>query len=129
MSVSVKKLPGEPIVIVTYTMPFKGKDDVNAANAGVADLITRVEGDLYRIADLSTVTIEWNELIRALQEATHRKEGTLRDSRVHSIFVGEDQGVVMAVNSLKQQQYGGIDAKWFATLNEALEYARNEIAR
>ncbi len=128
MSVSVHKLPDEPIIIVTYADPFKGSADVAAANHQVAALETQLPGEFYRIADLVNVHMDWNELLSALQTAAARETGSLRDTRIHSIFVGSSENVALAVRSLSQRQYGSIEAKLFSSVDEALDYARQEIA-
>jgi queuine/archaeosine tRNA-ribosyltransferase len=128
MAASVQKLPKEPIIVVTYTPPFKGSD-VHVVNQQVAQIAKNIHSDIYRIADLRSVNIEWTELMAALQEATQRTDGTLRDEHIHSIFVGSDEMVSFAVESLQQRQYGGIHAELFSSLDEAIDSARAQIRR
>jgi hypothetical protein len=126
MSVNAKRLPNEGIIVITYAAPFKG-EDVITANQKVSEIAAEIKGEIYRIADMRNVHIPWSELLTALQEATRRNTGTLRDSRIHSIFVGTDESVKQAVDSLRQAQYGGIQAGLFATLDEAMSFARRQL--
>lgn len=66
MSVAVERLETENIIVVSYTAPFKG-EDVITANENVGVLKQQIKGDIYRIADLSGISIPWVELLTALQ--------------------------------------------------------------
>ncbi|MDX1994464.1 MAG: hypothetical protein SF029_18925 [bacterium] len=128
MSVNAERLFNEAIIVVTYTPPFKG-EDVITANQKVSEIAAEINGEIYRIADMRNVQIPWPELLTALQEATRRNTGTLRDTRIHSIFVGTDESIRLAVDSLRQAQYGSIQAGLFATLDEAVSFARRQLSQ
>jgi hypothetical protein len=129
MSSSVTRQPNEAIVLVKYTEPFKPEVDVAAVNKQVAKLVQEIPGEIYRIADVSAVQFEFSDIVMALNEATRRENGSLRDNRLHSIFVGTGSMVELAVNSLSQAQYGSIKSLLFTSVDDAICYARSQLGK
>ena len=127
MSITVKRLTDEPIVIVTFAMPFDPENDLRQVTQEVAAILKEVDPPLYRIDDVSTLEIDFSQMVQAMGTATRNVPGSVTDPNIQMIFVGE--GIFhLVTQSLKQDQYGSIDADIFAALDEALQHVRKQIA-
>ena len=124
MSVATRRIGNEPIIVVTFTDPFND-EDAELGNQETARLIAEVNRPVYRIEDLTTLTIDFSTIVRGVGTvAQPNAAGTTRDPNARFIYVGQGEMVKMIVNSLAQEQYGGNKYPAFATLDEAISYAR-----
>ncbi|MEO1254918.1 MAG: hypothetical protein AAFY41_08540 [Bacteroidota bacterium] len=126
MSVEVKKLSNEPIIIFNFIEPLDVLADITEANTQTAKYLHKTDETLYRIDNLLGVTIDFGKLVEGMARATRAKdEGSLRNDRVKTILVThqKDFGDIMQ-NGFQQDQYGSLDIKAFSTLDDALNFAR-----
>ncbi|NDJ53056.1 MAG: hypothetical protein GYB68_08240 [Chloroflexi bacterium] len=126
MPFTIEKLPHEPIVIVKVTPPFSFATDTRRSVRAVADEIRGLPGPIYRISDVSEVTIGFMDLVHALAVMSREEEGGAPDHRLRFIFVGDLEILEMARESARQDQYGNVEIHIFAALDEALDFARRQ---
>jgi hypothetical protein len=121
----VEKLPDEPIILVRLR-PFEDAEaEVSATAAAVDALINGTDGPVIRINDFTGLDADFCELVLALVRETKGTPGTLSDPRIKPVFVGESDPVALCAESARLPEYGKLDIPLFATLDEALAYARN----
>jgi hypothetical protein len=124
MPVSIHRIEYEPIIVFTYTDPFDSKD-VENGNQETARLIAEIKGPVYRIENINALSLDFSAVVEGIGSATiPQMAGTVRDANARFIFVGHGPLFDMVVNSLSQEQYGGIKCPAFATVDEAIAYVR-----
>lgn len=129
MSIEAKKLDNEPIIIMSFTPPLNLKEDIQKANEDAAKLSKEIKGDIYRIEDVSQIEINFGNLVEAMLVATKGDLGAIGATNLHTIVVNPPSKLLqIAIEGLKQSQYGNIDVTAFPTLEEALASARQRIA-
>jgi hypothetical protein len=128
MESAVIKLPDEPIVIVTVRLPIhEFLDDLALLNQQVADILATTQGPVYRISDTNLLSEGgFSDLMLALGEQRAHPLGSVMDPRVKPILVGT--GPMLPIVVRKVAQHTGVTMPLFATLDEALAYARAQIA-
>lgn len=128
MPVHVTRVEGEPILIATFT----GKvtvEDVREMFRQSLPLMEGVSGHIYRITDARETDTTFSDLVFILSQAGQGGgPGSTLDPRISPALVGSNQWVKMLASSLGQQQYGSLKVPLYETLEEALAYAREQIA-
>lgn len=127
MLVDVAQIENENIIIVRYKAPFNPNEDIVAAQEQIATLLPTMGSVAYRIDDLSEAQMSWNQFVDGIFVATRDVPGSMTDPRIQGILVGEYEMVRLASESMKQDQYGATNTPMFTSLDEALNYARENM--
>lgn len=125
MAHTTEALPGEPIIITTYSEPYDPVSDVVEANLEVAELL----GDLplaYYINDIQQVELTFSKVIQTMSSA-FRDRSSLDSSRIRRIAVGTGKMLKLFVEGAKQFQYGEINIELFESIEEAVAFARSQL--
>lgn len=126
MTVSIQHFPGERIVVANFDVPFSGQD-VALANAETAKVVIQQGSPVYRIENI-VGPLDFNDVTEGLAVAARSGvAGSARDPNVIFLFVGKGSIVEMTAKSFGQAQYAGREVPLFATLEEALRYARSKL--
>lgn len=122
----LEKLPDENIAILTYTMPFTPQD-VQHGVEEISGVLETVEGNLYSVVDVQSIHLSFSDLVMGLANAVTDKTGwKLSNERTPLIVVGAHSMIKLAVDAIKQRQYGAKNVTLFTDMNEALRYARQQ---
>ena len=128
MTFTIEMLPDEPIVICTMSDRFNPMTDYGAFWQQLGAILQGKEGPIYRITHLQTDQIQFSDMVMALAaEAKSGMPGSLTDPRIRSLLVNQSLLAQMAVESIKQDQYGRLETPLFGTLDEALAHARSQL--
>jgi hypothetical protein len=129
MTPSITKLPDEPIVIVTIRLPLhEYLDDIAILNEQVAQILATTEGPVYRISDGSKLDdIAFSDILLWLGEQRTSRPGSVLDSRVIPIAVGSGRMAQAGLRKLAERT--GVHMPLFETLEEAVEFARAQLAQ
>jgi len=101
-----RQLPDENIIITTY------EGDINAevvrnGSAEVAKLMATIEGRVYAVVDLSTITTSFGEVLKMLAEQAKGQEGTTTDPKLAAmVLVGSDNMVRMYADAMRKRAEG-----------------------
>jgi hypothetical protein len=129
MKFNVERLSNEPILIVTiYKDYVVGRDSAEIVQT-VDSKIGKEESGLYSIYDLRDMKMTFGELVLALSNQSQRAPGAMADPRTQAVIVGSSELVRFGAEAFKQEQYGNLKFPLFETLDEALVYARTEVAK
>jgi hypothetical protein len=129
MSITVEKLPNEPIIVVTYGGKLN-LEIVSDAFRKSAEIMDRLEGTVYRISDIRQGTGAFSktmDIIHKIRQSQNVSGSTL-DPRLKAVFVGSHILAQMYADILKQSEYGSKEIPFFDDIDEALAYIRNDIA-
>lgn len=127
MPVTVERLPGEPIIIATHT-GHTTAEEVADMFARSAELMHGVEGTVYRITDVTGVTLSLPNLLGIVGEASKREPGSPSDPRLKVHIVGTDAMAKLYVEFIKHARNGGVQIPMHKTLEDALHSIRLDIA-
>jgi hypothetical protein len=130
MAYTIEKLPDEPIIILTVRDPLGTPAEHRKSHEEMVAVINTIEGNVYRITDMRELNINFADMLhRIAEEAKARSAGAMSDERIKGIVVGSHDMVRLGTQALSQQQYGGLKIPLFERLEEALDYARDEIRK
>jgi hypothetical protein len=92
-------------------------------------MIDGVPGPVYCIYDIGSVYLGFSDLVMTLSTAIRGTPGSASDPRVKVVIVGTDDLAQLASDASHQEQYGRLNSPLFASMEEAVAYARAEIAQ
>jgi hypothetical protein len=126
MAYTVNRLPNEPIIMITFIAPVDPAVDMGNSNAEVNNLAKQISGTVVTITDSRSYTPSFDHLIIALDEM---RRSITSDPDFIRIIVGSDEMLGFAVKAAKQRQYGEHELPLFGKVEDALAYARSELAQ
>ncbi len=129
MPVTVKRLPGESIVIATCSgvLDIPALQDMFAQTAALMNENDRV---VYRIADYHAVTSTFADLLRNAQEASQDgAPASTTDARIRPMFVGSEVWQTQEREAFGKNPFGSVQIPIFGRVDDAIEYARRELGQ
>jgi hypothetical protein len=129
MQIEVKRLPNEPIIIVTYTGAFEAEVLKSAFRQSVG-LLDEIGEKAYRISDVRNLDEDKqgiNEMFKVIVDLRKDPSGSSADPRIHAVLVGGHQLARLYAEFMRQDQFGKTQLPFFNTLDEALEYIHFKI--
>ena len=127
MGFTLELLTNEPIIIATGKGLLTVQDFADMFKQS-AELLRGVERTIYRISDFREASSSFMDLIKMSQLASKGGEGTTTDPRIKAILVGTNQWVSLARTIFEQPQYSAMRLPTLETLEDALVYARTQLA-
>lgn len=125
MAFTVERLEDEPIVVLTVTYPIEDANkEGEDSDAAVAAAGESIDGQYYRIAEMSGLELSWQDMVYWLNQQRESKPGSINDPRVMSLLVSDTAMTQQTAQFASQPQYGGREIKVFRTLDDALAHAR-----
>lgn len=127
MPFSVEHVKDQPIIIIDCHNPFDFTNDVIESCDFVADYLRDFAGRYYRIIDFHEIEMTFSDLVQGLAAKTRQVPGSLRDPRIKTVLVGDHEFVKMKSESLKQEQYGGLDVPLFDNIRDAIAFCQEDM--
>lgn len=130
MTIEIKELPGEPIIVFYVRLPHTPEDDVRNSLGATAGFKKKIGGSVYRVVDLSAFNLTFSEAMMGMA-AERGAEGGINDADVSTIYVGSSEMVKFGAKAFQEQvQYGKTNVVFVcSTVDEGIAYARAEIAK
>ena len=126
MPFAITHLPGEPIVIVRVEFPLdQYLSSVASINDQLAQLARASSRDLYILLDLRDQSPGFSDILLGMQ-LLDESDSWIDQRSAHPVLVGSDPMLGIAVKRARLQF--GLDIVRFNTLEEALVYARADVA-
>ncbi len=127
MPFAIIQMPGEPIVLVRIEVPLEQHiASAASVNAQLAQLASASSGDIYILIDMRGQAPTFSDILIGIQ-LLNQPESWLEQRSARPVLVGTDPMLRIAIKRFKQQL--GLDLVHFETMDEALVYARAEIAK
>jgi hypothetical protein len=130
MSIQVKPLDNEPIIVMHIMPPSEIPGDVLGTIKACADFKRAKGGHVYKILDFTTLgeDLPFANLVNGMVFET-KVEGGINDMDVSTIYVGSTEWVLFGAAAFKnQKQYGETNVVHICgTVEEAITFARNDI--
>ncbi len=125
MSHSIKKLSNEPIVVAKFTEPFDVVNDTGTVAKYLQDTLVGSSGDLYYVADMSEIEIQFSDLVTGLAQAYTDKSGPYTNPRLKTFTVAKSELIALGSKAAAEQsQYGKAAVKFYPSTDEALAEIR-----
>ena len=121
---TVRKLPGEPIIVVTYTEPFDYAMGFEDIKNSIGKIANGIEGPVFDIHDVSTLQFTFSKVVTALRNALLNP--TLK-GKTTTLGVGAGILFDLATKAASRRQYGMTNILLFPTPEEAISYARERL--
>jgi len=130
MTVEVKELPGEPIIVFHASLPHNPEDDIRIGLQGTVDFKKKMGAHVYRVIDLSKFNLTFSEAMMGMA-AERNSEGGVNDPEVSTIYVGSGEWVTFGVKAFQEQaQYGKTNVIHVcSTVDEGIAFARADIEK
>jgi hypothetical protein len=127
MTVKVERLPGEPIIMITWSRPTDVQKESPQKFADVNALIGSDE-KVYVIEDMTDLKIDFSTLVSGMASQRVKVPGSPADPRTKTMLVGSGIIWELASKGAKKLPDGGFDIPLFPSLEAALVHAREKIA-
>ncbi len=125
MTVTLEKLPDEPIVMATLSGEVTIAE-METMYAQCAEIIKEV-GRIYRITRLENTTTGFMDILKILQAAGKGSPGSSSDPKVGVIFLGSGSLIQLITNTMRQPQFAGVQLPIFQSMEDTLTYIRYDM--
>lgn len=125
MTHKFEKLPDEPIGVITYSEPVDFQEEPSEI---IRALIEHEEELQYVIHDIRELKFSFSDLVLGLAASFRPNKPELRSEfGFNTVVVGSNTLIKLAVQSVRQVQYGGRELLHFDTLDEALTHIKDRL--
>lgn len=124
MTFTIERLPGEPIIISTFSEAFRVDTDGQMSIQQTYEFMEDIEGKVCLIMDVSDLKLGFSDLVSGLGMLTRGSSGLFTDPRVRLLVVGSHGFAEIGVKALEQTQYGGLSVKLAGSVEEAIGFCR-----
>lgn len=129
MAYTIRKLPDEPIAILTIDRSLSSREEGMAMGREIGTTLATCGDHMHLILDYSTLDMSFGIIVMSLA-ASLLGDGTevikLTDPRLHIRIVGTNALSKLWQTAMRQTQYGATHVLRFDTVNGAIMDARLE---
>jgi hypothetical protein len=123
MTVSVERLPNEPIVIAYLSGKLSVQDILTMFEETIR-LTPDVDGRVYRITNVLDVETTFPEMMQIIRESGKGGRGSTSDPNIKAVFVGTNHWIEFTRQAMSQPQHGRVNLHLFTKLEDALDFVR-----
>ena len=115
------------ILIIKVSDPFDMKETIHELNDLISEALDNCEGMLNYVSDIRDASISFGDMVSGMGLIFKGGIDTFSDPRLRMIVVSDNPVVKMGSKAASQQsQYGKVPIKVFATVEDAVAYARSQ---
>lgn len=130
MPCTLEKLPDAPIVVFTQGPDSDEAAEIRSVVADVMALLDQQTSQVFLILDVRNSQASLDELIRAATLLARSENSMLHHRNIRrNVYVSARALMTMAVKGLASATFGSVRIAMFATLDEALDYCRGQLAQ
>ena len=128
MSFTAERIEQEPIILIRMIAPLHPVDDLAELYRQTDALAAEIPGKIYRLMDWTQAQLTF-DLIQELLDIQRRSAASTapKSPRVKNHYIVADEMGHLLIESLRQNQYGGLDVTIFSSEDEALQQIRQAI--
>jgi hypothetical protein len=129
MTITVERLPNEPIIVATFAEPMRYDAEVPAMFARILELRETIINSpkYYVLIDITAVKPGFNEVMFSLSEVRKASQKRRPDLPISLHLAGEGDLFSLLAKSMSQMQYGSYIAPLHPSADEALKSIRAQI--
>ncbi|MEL6272956.1 MAG: hypothetical protein AAFU54_03235 [Chloroflexota bacterium] len=131
MPIEFEHVENEPLLIAVQATEYDPAGDAALTREHLQQLLDNHSGQVYYIPDVTGMEASFSDLVVGLAESFNRKQNNniFFDPRLHILAVATNPIVKLAAKAGAQQdQYGNARLMVFDSREEALAYAREQVA-
>jgi len=121
---TVKKMPGEPIVMITSSENFNPTKDVGEAVQVVNRLLDQLNEPVTFIQDLSAMKVNWDDIMVGANATSRGSEAPFHHRNIGEIISVTQDPVMKQVLASMESGAFNVRILLFDTLDQALAHAR-----
>src|SRR5438105_1255172 len=128
MPILIEKQPDEPIITVLATSPIDFKTEIPPAMREFIAILDQAAEPVWDITEARNLPINFSEIVAVLGIISRADIGVVRHPKLAGIALIADNDLLrMGMRALGQAQYGSVQVKVFATLEEAFAFVRSTV--
>ena len=125
MTVTIERVPGEPIIMCTINEPFSLRNDLPCLGNQVDGLMNAIpDYHVYRIYDFRGLKFSLYDVVSSMLEEAANNPA---NARIVNILVGKGTMIELASRAYQNELYGAHEPPVFGSMEQALKFARNQI--
>ncbi len=121
------RVPGEPIVVVTLKEGYNVMVDAPESSQAGITVLNSLDEQVFWILDMRALQLDLDLLIQGAAQTALNPNSIYRHPNIREVLFVFDRitdVVEMAAEGLNSERFGYIKARVFASVEEALAYAR-----
>jgi hypothetical protein len=130
MPINVERHSELPALIFTYSGAITLQDMMESYHQSLG-LLTPDDHLIYRIVHVDNLESNFAEILKIVQTSasasTAPTPSTGTDRQMPQIVVGHDKWTKLYLQMMNQRQFGGISIPCFVTIDQALNYVRDQL--
>ncbi len=128
MSYSIEPVTGEQIIVIAFHQDFDFKHELRPLTEDLRAMLDGASEKVILINDLEHISLKLEDLLNAGDMARRREESMFHHPNVLGIAVVSSSKVIqLSARGLNSATFGNLNLPVFATLDEALGYARSQL--
>ncbi len=124
MSYTYEKLPGEAILILSYSSDYRARTDGVASIEEGTKLLEAEEQPVFLIIDFSRATIGLDDVIAGATIGTRQTGFATHPKIRETLLVTQSRMLSLAARGLDSVTFGHVKIKTFDSRDAAIAYAR-----
>jgi hypothetical protein len=130
MTVTIRELPNEPIIVFELHLPHTPEEDVTSSQKATSAFKKKMNQHIYRVVDMSFFNLSFTDAMMGMA-ADMNTDGGVNDPNVSTIYVGSGDMVKFGAKAFQEQtQYGKTNVVFVcSTIDEGITFARAEIQK
>jgi hypothetical protein len=127
MPATVERLSDLPVIHVKYYDSISIEDVQNVFTNSQTQ-IRPDDGFMYRIIEFANVESNFGEILQIARFTATNAPNITSNAQYEVILVGHDRWTKLYIEMMHQKQFGARAIPCFVTLDQALDYVRNQLA-
>jgi hypothetical protein len=123
MAISVGRHPDLPVLLFTYSGAINLQDMINAYKESLY-LLKPDDPLMYRVVHVESLESNFADILKMAQSSASTAPNEERPMAL--IVVGHDKWTKLYLQLMSQRQFGGTAIPCFQTVEQALEYVREQ---
>jgi hypothetical protein len=125
MSYIIDRIGGEPIIVVTFCADFHVGTEMALMTAELHEMVNQIGQGVTIINNLVDASFSLNEVIEAANLARRQEVSLFHHPNVRQIVgVSSSKLITLSAKGLGHATFGSLSLPMFASIDEALDYAR-----
>lgn len=125
MSYSIKKLVGEPVILIQFHADFDPHKEAQQAFEASARLLSEQSEPVYAIWDVRQSAVS----LQIMEGANISRTNATPTNERGSIVITNNPAVKLAMQGMNSDVYGNVSVAVFEEIDEALAYVHQQIGK
>jgi hypothetical protein len=125
--ITIEMLPDEPVLLITYNNTFSFKEEGKSVLESVIAAFDNASQPVFYIVDMrEEPAFDFQEFLALTSQITRGQNALLHHRNMkENLIITQNNFFKVAARGLSADVFGGVKARIFDTLEDALAYARS----